>query len=195
LAEKHVARIFNTAEGSNVIVVFDEPTRCSTSAQGCPTPTTATRTSRPPTYCRRWRATAPPSSSPRTSARTSTTPFLRRLDFVIDFPFPEDDDRRRIWQLPLLDQAPVGDDVDLDFLATRFKLCDGAIRNCWLAAAFIAAEEGGPSKWSISCGRWHWRTASSAADAGGGLRAIPRATARSGLDAGTHQSFSTQSRM
>jgi len=37
----------------------------------------------------------------------------------------------------------VGDDVDLDFLATRFKLSGGGIRNCSLAAAFIAAEEGG----------------------------------------------------
>jgi hypothetical protein len=37
----------------------------------------------------------------------------------------------------------VGDDVDLEFLATRFKLSGGGIRNCSLAAAFIAAEEGG----------------------------------------------------
>ena len=69
--------------------------------------------------------------------------FLRRLDFVVDFPFPEADDRRRIWELLLPDQAPVADDVDLDFLATRFKLSGGGIRNCSLAAAFIAAEENG----------------------------------------------------
>ena len=38
--------------------------------------------------------------------------------------------------------APVADDVDLDFLADRFKLSGGAIRNCSLAAAFRAADEG-----------------------------------------------------
>ena len=32
--------------------------------------------------------------------------FVRRLDFVIDFPFPEADDRRRIWQLLLPREAP-----------------------------------------------------------------------------------------
>ena len=35
----------------------------------------------------------------------------------------------------------MADDVDLDFLATQFKLSGGAIRNCSLAAAFQAADE------------------------------------------------------
>ena len=34
--------------------------------------------------------------------------FLRRLDFVIDFPFPEPEDRERIWRLVLPAEAPVG---------------------------------------------------------------------------------------
>jgi SpoVK/Ycf46/Vps4 family AAA+-type ATPase len=67
--------------------------------------------------------------------------FIRRLDFVIDFPFPEPEDRRRIWELVLPEQAPRDPDVDLDFLATQFKLSGGAIRNCSLAAAFQAADE------------------------------------------------------
>jgi len=67
--------------------------------------------------------------------------FIRRLDFVVDFPFPEADDRRRIWRLVIPDSAPLADDVDLDFLAVQFKLSGGAIRNCSLAAAFQAADE------------------------------------------------------
>jgi hypothetical protein len=39
--------------------------------------------------------------------------------------------------------APLADDVDLDFLAERFKLAGGGIRNCALAAAFLAADDGG----------------------------------------------------
>jgi SpoVK/Ycf46/Vps4 family AAA+-type ATPase len=70
--------------------------------------------------------------------------FVRRLDFVIDFPFPEAEDRRRIWDRVLPEQAPRADDVDLDFLAEKFKLSGGAIRNCSLAAAFQAADADGP---------------------------------------------------
>jgi hypothetical protein len=66
--------------------------------------------------------------------------FLRRLDVVIDFPFPEAEDRERIWRLVLPDSAPLADDIDLRFLATQFKLSGGGIRNCSLSAAFMAAE-------------------------------------------------------
>ena len=69
--------------------------------------------------------------------------FLRRLDFVVDFPFPEPADRERIWRLLLPQKAPLADDVDLVFLAHQFKLAGGNIRNASLAAAFLAAEDGG----------------------------------------------------
>jgi hypothetical protein len=69
--------------------------------------------------------------------------FLRRLDFVIDFPFPEAEDRERIWRLLLPEAAPIDQDVDVHFLATQFKLAGGGIRNASLAAAFLAAEDGG----------------------------------------------------
>jgi hypothetical protein len=39
--------------------------------------------------------------------------FLRRLDVVVDFPFPEAKDRERIWRLVLPDAAPLADDVDV----------------------------------------------------------------------------------
>ena len=70
--------------------------------------------------------------------------FVRRLDFVDRLPVPRGRGPRRIWRLLLPAEAPVADDVDLDFLATQFKLSGGAIRNCSLAAAFQAADEDGP---------------------------------------------------
>ena len=69
--------------------------------------------------------------------------FVRRLDFVVDFPFPEAEDRKKIWRLVLPQSAPVAADIDLDFLAAQFKLSGGAIRNCSLAAAFRAADDNG----------------------------------------------------
>lgn len=70
--------------------------------------------------------------------------FLRRMHFVVDFPMPDDDDRRRIWQSTLPDELPLGGDIDFDFLARQFKISGGNIRNIVLAAAFLAAADGGP---------------------------------------------------
>ncbi|HEY4346858.1 MAG TPA: ATP-binding protein [Gaiellaceae bacterium] len=69
--------------------------------------------------------------------------FLRRLDVVVDFPFPEPEDRERIWALLIPKEAPTRDDIDIPFLAERFKLSGGGIRNCSLSAAFMAADAGG----------------------------------------------------
>ena len=69
--------------------------------------------------------------------------FLRRLDLAIEFPFPEIDQRRAIWRTLLPTRAPVADDIDLDVLAGKFRLSGGSIRNCALAAAFLAADDGG----------------------------------------------------
>jgi ATPase family associated with various cellular activities (AAA)/Winged helix domain, variant len=69
--------------------------------------------------------------------------FVRRLDFSIEFPFPEEDDRVELWRHLLPASAPIADDVDLTFLA-RFKLSGGSIRNCSVSAAFAAAEDDEP---------------------------------------------------
>jgi hypothetical protein len=69
--------------------------------------------------------------------------FLRRLDAVIDFPMPEEDDRLAIWRLHLPRRVPQADDVDLPFMASRFRLSGGHIRNVCLTAAYLAAERDG----------------------------------------------------
>jgi SpoVK/Ycf46/Vps4 family AAA+-type ATPase len=70
--------------------------------------------------------------------------FVRRLAFTVLFPFPDEDSRRGIWAGILPREILLADDVDLDFLARRFKLSGGNIKNVALAAAFLAAE-GGPT--------------------------------------------------
>jgi SpoVK/Ycf46/Vps4 family AAA+-type ATPase len=66
--------------------------------------------------------------------------FTRRLDAIIDFPSPEQADRRRLWEVHLRRGMPVGD-LDLDFLARAFKLSGGNISNIVLSAAFLAAQD------------------------------------------------------
>lgn len=67
--------------------------------------------------------------------------FVRRLDCVLEFPLPEEPERLQIWRRAVPREAPVGDDVDLEFLARKFKLAGGHIRNIALTAAYLAAED------------------------------------------------------
>ncbi|MEV5986942.1 ATP-binding protein [Streptomyces sp. NPDC052051] len=68
------------------------------------------------------------------------TAFLRRIRFVVDFPFPAEHERAEIWRRVLPPQAPVKD-IDPDLLA-RLTVAGGSIRNIALSGAFLAAEEG-----------------------------------------------------
>ena len=85
--------------------------------------------------------------------------FVRRMHFTVEFPFPSEKDRRRIWEKIWPEDTPLATDpsaalrrgsgqgsgqaVDLDFMAHRFELAGGNIRNVALAAAFLAADDGG----------------------------------------------------
>ena len=68
--------------------------------------------------------------------------FTRRMRFIVDFPFPEDEDRLRIWRSVWPAEVPLAADVDLPALARQFRLSGGSIRNVALSAAFLAAEQG-----------------------------------------------------
>ena len=70
--------------------------------------------------------------------------FMRRINFVVYFPFPDAETRRLLWKKLLDTKAPVAEDVDLDFLAEGFRLAGGSIKNCVINAAFSAAAEDKP---------------------------------------------------
>ncbi len=69
--------------------------------------------------------------------------FPRRLQFAVNFPFPEADDRLRIWQTLFPASLPRHPDIDLLYLAERFRLAGGNIRNILVSAAYLAAADGG----------------------------------------------------
>jgi hypothetical protein len=68
--------------------------------------------------------------------------FTRRLDVLIDFPMPDEVQRRRLWERHLAPTLPLAGELDLDFLARRFRISGGSVRNIVLAAAYLAAAEG-----------------------------------------------------
>ena len=140
--EKNLDRIFSAAEGSNAILFFDEADALFGKRSEVSDAHDRYANIETSYLLQRMEGYEGCVVLATNFQRNIDDAFLRRLDHVIGFPFPDEDDRRRIWALLLPEKAPLADDVDLDFLAGRFKLAGGAIRNCALGAAYLAAEEG-----------------------------------------------------
>jgi hypothetical protein len=63
--------------------------------------------------------------------------FLRRLRFIVQFPFPGPAERRAIWERAFPRETPV-ESLDFDRLA-KLNLTGGSVHNIALSAAFLAA--------------------------------------------------------
>jgi len=72
--------------------------------------------------------------------------FLRRIRFVVEFPFPEAVQRAEIWRRVFPVQTPT-EGLRIDRLA-RLNAAGGHIRNIALGAAFLAADAGEPVRMS-----------------------------------------------
>jgi len=72
--------------------------------------------------------------------------FLRRLRFVVEFPFPDAAHRARIWRGVFPAGTPTAG-LDPDRLA-HLNISGGIIRNIAMHAAFLAADEAGPVRMS-----------------------------------------------
>jgi hypothetical protein len=68
--------------------------------------------------------------------------FVRRLQFIVEFPFPDEEYRRQIWKSVFPKETPLGDDVNFAVLAHEVRLAGGSIKNMALAASFYAAAAG-----------------------------------------------------
>lgn len=140
--EKNLDRIFGAADGSNAILFFDEADALFGKRSEVSDSHDRYANIEVAYLLQKMEQYAGAVILATNFRRNIDDAFVRRLDFVIDFPFPEVEDRKRIWRLLLPDEAPFADDIDVDFLATQFKLSGGAIRNCSLSAAFQGAEQG-----------------------------------------------------
>ncbi|MET9826890.1 AAA family ATPase [Streptomyces sp. NPDC006349] len=64
--------------------------------------------------------------------------FTRRLDLVVDFPFPDVDQRLALWRHGL-SRVPSAEGIDPEPLAREFELAGGSIRSAVVTAAYLAA--------------------------------------------------------
>ncbi|MFI9052183.1 ATP-binding protein [Streptomyces sp. NPDC053427] len=69
--------------------------------------------------------------------------FTRRLDLVVDFPFPDAEQRIALWR-SCLTATPCAEDLALDVCAKEFELSGGAIRSAAVTAGYLAAGRGEP---------------------------------------------------
>ena len=141
--EKNLERIFNEAEASNAILFFDE-------ADSLFGKRSEVRDSHDRyanieiSYLLQRMGAYDGVTILATNLRSNLDEaFTRRLQFAVDFPFPEEADRLRIWNTLFPPDVPRASDVDLALLARRFKLAGGNIRNIIVSAAFLAAADGG----------------------------------------------------
>ncbi len=69
--------------------------------------------------------------------------FIRRLKFSVEFAFPDEAYRCKIWETRFPATAPRSGDIDFGFLARQFKLAGGNINNVVINASFLGAADDG----------------------------------------------------
>ena len=68
--------------------------------------------------------------------------FTRRIRFIVEFPFPDEVSRLKIWQTHFPQESPLSETIDYEYLSRELKIAGGNIRNIVLNSAFLAAENG-----------------------------------------------------
>ena len=69
------------------------------------------------------------------------TAFIRRMQFIVDFPSPDEEQREKIWRQIFPPEAPLAPEVDFTLLAIKFKITGGNIKNIGIRSAYLAAHE------------------------------------------------------
>jgi ATPase family associated with various cellular activities (AAA) len=140
--EKNLERVFAAAQGANAVLFFDEADAVFGRRSDVQDSSDRYANLQTAFLLQRMESHDGPVILATNMRGNVDDAFLRRMDAVVEFPFPAAEHRRRLWELLLPEQAPRADDVDLDFLAERFELSGGGIRNAAIAAAVLAAQDG-----------------------------------------------------
>jgi ATPase family associated with various cellular activities (AAA) len=140
--EKNLRRLFDAAEDGGVILLFDEAdaifgkrSEVKDSHDRYANLEVSYLLQRMESY----RGLAILTSNLKSSIDTA---FLRRIRFVVQFPFPDLDERTEMWQRAFPAETPTAN-LEPERLA-QLQIAGGNIKNIALNAAFIAADAGEP---------------------------------------------------
>ncbi len=141
--EKNLARIFAEAEASNAILFFDEADALfgkRTEVRDSHDRYANIETSYLLQQMEAYTGVVILATNLR---KNMDEAFVRRMHFTIDFPFPGEKERRRIWERIWPPETPRHSDLNIELLSRKIEVAGGNIRNIALAAAFLAAADGG----------------------------------------------------
>lgn len=138
--EKNLARIFDAAEAGGVVLLFDEADALFGERSQVRDSHDRYANIEIAYLLQRMEAFAGLSVLTTNIRDAIDQAFLRRLRFLVDFPFPDKHLRRAIWSQSFSVRV-TGDGLDLDRLA-RLNVAGGTIRTIALNAAFLAADQG-----------------------------------------------------
>jgi len=141
--EKNLRRVFNAAEDSDDILLFDEADSLFGKRSGVRDAHDRYANIEVSYLLQRiesYSGLAILATNLKTSLDAA---FVRRLRFVVDFPFPDAAHRERIWQSVFPPRTPVDKDVNYHRLA-ELELTGGSIQKVALDAAFAAARQSIP---------------------------------------------------
>jgi SpoVK/Ycf46/Vps4 family AAA+-type ATPase len=68
--------------------------------------------------------------------------FTRRIKFVVEFPFPDEESRLQIWKGHFSKKSPVNKSINCQYPAKHFPLSGGNISNTVLNSAFLTSKIG-----------------------------------------------------
>ena len=142
--EKNLARVFDAAEDSGAILLFDEAD--SLFAKRTEVKNSYDRNANMETSYLLQRMESYSGIAVLTTnlKKEMDTAFMRRIRFAIQFPFPDSCTREQIWQRIFPEQTPL-ENIDITKLAS-LDITGGNIRNIALNAAFLAADNKEPVK-------------------------------------------------
>jgi SpoVK/Ycf46/Vps4 family AAA+-type ATPase len=139
--EKNLCRVFDAAEGGGAVLLFDEAdalfgkrTEVRDSHDRYANIEVSYLLARMESY----RGLAILTTNMRTAIDDA---FMRRLRFVVAFPFPDAAMRRQMWERVFPPGVPL-DELPIEALS-RLSVTGGMIANIALGAAFQAADRGG----------------------------------------------------
>jgi SpoVK/Ycf46/Vps4 family AAA+-type ATPase len=140
--EKNLRRIFDAAEGGGAILLFDEADAMfgkRSEVQDSHDRYANIEVSYLLQRMEAYRGLAILTTNMRSSLDTA---FLRRIRFIVNFPFPDVEQRGEIWRRIFPQQTPT-QGLDVDKLA-RLAVTGGSIHNIAMHAAFLAADQDSP---------------------------------------------------
>jgi hypothetical protein len=140
--EKNLRRIFDAAEASTVILLFDEADALFGKRSEVKDSHDRYANMEVSYLLQRMEAYQGLAILTTNLKDSLDSAFLRRLRFVIKFPFPDARQREEIWQKVFPPQTPT-QDLDLRKLA-KLNVSGGNIRNIALNATFLAASQDEP---------------------------------------------------